>query len=82
MRIGPGEVAAEHALVGPLGVEDQRDRIGGEPTLPKGDEKREGVGAHQGVLNVGPVLAEVRRLIHRAPSAVVSFGAGPADGGG
>jgi hypothetical protein len=57
-------MAAQGAEGAGLRIEDEGHGICRQAALPHRDEEREGMGPHEGVLDVEAVLAEVRRLVH------------------
>src|SRR5690606_28623081 len=53
-------------------VEQERHRIGEQPVLARGDQQAKRMGADQRMLNLEPLLPEMRGLIHSRSSVGVA----------
>jgi hypothetical protein len=64
LRIAAREMSPQRAMGRAIGIDQERDVVGLQAARPRCHQQAERLRADQRVLNLGPVFAKVRRLIH------------------
>ena len=72
LRIGARNMSTQRAVLRTVGIDQERDVVGLQPARSCRHQQAERMRADQRVLNLEPVLAKMRRLIHRFVSVLTA----------